>query len=275
MPELPEVETVLRAIAPALQNQRIEQIHIRTPRLRWEIDPNLPQKLANQRIITIFRRAKYLIFACERGYLLLHLGMSGSVKILPKNTAPKPQKHEHFDLQSEDFILRYRDPRKFGAIVYSEQAPQTHPLLKNLGVEPLSEDFNADYLFQACQRRASSIKQVLMHNPIVVGIGNIYANEALFFAKIHPETPANRLNFAQCARLVLEVQALLQRAIAAGGSSIQDFSRPDGQSAYFQFAHQVYQRAGKACPNCGSTIESRKQHGRSSFFCPACQPKIA
>lgn len=223
--------------------------------------------------MSIFRRSKYLIFECERAFLLLHLGMSGSVKLFAKNQAPAPQKHEHFDLQSDDFILRYRDPRKFGALIFSET--RAHPLLDHLGLEPLSDDFCATYLFRVCQQRQSSIKNILMNAKIVVGIGNIYANEALFFAKIHPQTPANRLNFVQCQQLVAEIQALLQRAIAAGGSSIQDFARPDGQSAYFQFAHQVYQRAGKACPTCGGNIQTEKQNGRSSFFCPNCQPLAA
>ena len=271
MPELPEVETTLRGIAPHILRQTVSAVTIRQPKLRWQIPPALPETLRGLVVRECRRRAKYLLIRFDTGVLLIHLGMSGSLRIWQGN-APAAGKHDHVDIAfANGTLLRYHDPRRFGAILWLAGAAEHHNLLKDLGVEPLSDDFTADYLFQALQKRGSPIKTALMDNKIVVGVGNIYANEALFAAGILPTRRADRVSAEECRRLVAEIRSVLQRALKAGGSSLRDFLHSDGQSGYFQQQYQVYGREGEPCRQCGTPIARQTIGQRSSFYCPQCQ----
>ena len=270
MPELPEVETTMRGLAPHLLGQSISGVVIRHPRLRWPIPQNLPKLLNGQTIRSVSRRAKYLLVEFGNGTLILHLGMSGSLRILPTDTAA--EKHDHFDLLlSSGLMMRLRDPRRFGAVLWHEGDTAQHPLLAKLGPEPLLENFDADYLYHATRKRNAAIKLVIMDNHVVVGVGNIYANEALFRAGIRPQQAAGKLSKPRCARLVGTIRETLADAIALGGSSLRDFVDSDGKPGYFQQHYWVYGRAGKPCLACGTTIKLIKQGQRSSFYCPVCQ----
>ncbi|SFL01116.1 DNA-(apurinic or apyrimidinic site) lyase [Nitrosomonas aestuarii] len=282
MPELPEVEVTRLGIAPYLEKRRITGVVIRNPRLRWPIPDDLNDRLKGQIIHAITRRAKYLLFECGIGTLILHLGMSGSLRLLSNGSMPcaesgdslvdRPGKHDHFDLIVEDqTILRLRDPRRFGAVLWQSGNTLQHPLLVNLGPEPLVPDFCATRLYESTRARKSSIKSILMNNQVVVGIGNIYANEALFHAKINPRTAACRIGLSRYEKLVQNIKAVLQKAIEAGGSSLRDFVNSDGNPGYFQQQYWVYGRAGMTCRDCGSVIKQIKQNQRSSFYCPVCQ----
>ncbi|MDE2117072.1 MAG: bifunctional DNA-formamidopyrimidine glycosylase/DNA-(apurinic or apyrimidinic site) lyase [Betaproteobacteria bacterium] len=270
MPELPEVETTLRGLAPHLVGQRIAGVAIRHPQLRWPIPRNLPKLLRDQTIRSIRRRAKYLLIECGNGTLILHLGMSGSLRMLPADTPA--EKHDHFDLLlAKGELLRLRDPRRFGAVLWRESDPAQHPLLARLGVEPLEKEFDAAYLHRATRKRSAAIKQVLMDSQVVVGVGNIYANEALFRAGIRPQLAANRLSLARCARLAQAVRETLREAIRLGGSSLRDYVDSNGNPGYFQQHYWVYGRAGEPCRVCGTPIKQIRQGQRSSFYCPRCQ----
>lgn len=270
MPELPEVETILRGLAPHLSGQRIVGVTIRHPHLRWPIPDYLPHLLGGLTIRAITRRAKYLLLDCGSGTLILHLGMSGSLRVLPADTAI--EKHDHFDLLlANGLLMRLRDPRRFGAVLWHEGDPMQHPLLVHLGPEPLQEYFDADYLFRATRKRSAAIKLIIMDNHVVVGVGNIYANEALFRAGIRPQMIAAKLSKPRCVRLVQAIQETLTDAIALGGSSLRDFVNSDGEPGYFQQHYWVYGRAGLPCHACGSSIKQIKQGQRSSFYCPMCQ----
>lgn len=273
MPELPEVETTRRGLLPHVAGRTIEQVTVRQPRLRWPMPRDLPQRLAGARVAGIERRGKYLLFRIDArlpGWLLVHLGMSGSLRIVPANTPPGP--HDHVDLRLDTGrILRLRDPRRFGAVLWHGGEPDRHPLLAHLGVEPLSPAFSGPWLYDRTRSRAAPIKQVLMDAGLVVGVGNIYANEALFQAGIDPRLPARRLGRVRCTRLVEAVRETLTRAIAAGGSSLRDFVDADGQPGYFQQQYAVYGRAGEPCRRCGGPIRHLRQGNRSTFFCPRCQ----
>lgn len=270
MPELPEVETTLRGIAPYLDGQRVKDVVIRHPQLRWPIPANLPTLLHGHPILSLARRAKYLLIHFKHGTLILHLGMSGSLRILPAGTPPQP--HDHFDLVlSNGMLMRLRDPRRFGAVLWHEGDPTHHPLLAALGPEPLAPEFNDAYLYQTTRQRSAAIKQVIMDNHVVVGVGNIYANEALFRAGIRPQLAAGKLSRARCAALVKEIRATLREAIRLGGSSLRDFVHSDGSSGYFQQHYFVYGRAGEPCRTCATPIRQIRQGQRSSFYCPACQ----
>lgn len=275
MPELPEVETTRRGIAPHLAGQVIEKVIVRNSSLRWPIPNDLPEQLLGLTIQTVTRRAKYLLLDCRVGTLILHLGMSGSLRILPAKlaqSAASPGKHDHFDLiLSDRTILRLRDPRRFGAVLWQSGDILQHPLLMNLGPEPLTPDFNAQRFFERTRKCRSSIKQTLMNSHMVVGIGNIYANEALFLAGINPKIAAGRIGIARCERLVQAVKQILQQAIQAGGSSLRDFVNSDGHPGYFQQQYWVYGRAGEDCKKCASEIKQIKQSQRSSFYCSDCQ----
>lgn len=274
MPELPEIETVLRAIQNKIEKETIHSIQIRTPKLRWEIQNNLNELIKNHKIIHVFRRSKYLILELEhQQFLLLHFGMSGSLKLLKNHEIPEIKKHEHFDLITENYCLRYRDPRKFGALIYAKTDNIfNHALLKNLGIEPLNNSFDAHYLFTISRRKKTEIKPFIMNAHYIVGVGNIYASEALFYAQIHPKLPAQLLTFNQCERLVDSIKTILFNAIQAGGSTLKDFYQPNGESAYFQFEHAVYNREHLNCFICKTPIKKIKQSQRSSFYCPHCQP---
>ncbi|BCK88289.1 formamidopyrimidine-DNA glycosylase [Sideroxyarcus emersonii] len=270
MPELPEVETTLRGIAPHLLHQRVAGVVIRNPRLRWEIPANLPELLHGQTVRDLRRRAKYLLVAFDRGTLILHLGMSGNLRIHPLGTAAG--KHDHFDLLLENGkLLRLRDPRRFGAVLWQSGDAAQHPLLAELGPEPLLSGFDADYLHSATRKRKAAIKLAIMDNHVVVGVGNIYANEALFRAGIRPQTAAGRLSKQRCVRLAAAIQDVLRAAIRQGGSSLRDYVDSDGNQGYFQQQYFVYGRAGEACRVCGTVIRQVKQGQRSTFYCPTCQ----
>ncbi|MBA3756093.1 MAG: bifunctional DNA-formamidopyrimidine glycosylase/DNA-(apurinic or apyrimidinic site) lyase [Nitrosomonas sp.] len=275
MPELPEVETTRRGIAPHLVGQAIANVIVRNPRLRWPIPNDLSEILTGLTIQTVTRRAKYLLLDCSVGTLILHLGMSGSLRILPvkmTHSVASPEKHDHFDLILNDrTILRLRDPRRFGAVLWHRGDILQHPLLMNLGPEPLTSDFNARQLFKKTRESRVSIKQTLMNSHVVVGIGNIYANEALFLAGINPKIAAGKIGIMRYERLVQAVKRILQQSIEAGGSSLRDFVNSDGRPGYFQQQYWVYGRAGERCKQCDSEIKQIKQSQRSSFYCSNCQ----
>lgn len=276
MPELPEVEVTRLGIAPYLEGRSIEQIVIRNPRLRWPIPDNLPSILPRVTIQSVSRRAKFLLFDCCIGTLLIHLGMSGSLRILQgkkKASVDLPEKHDHFDIVLHDrTVLRLRDPRRFGAVLWHEGDDIfQHPLLRNLGPEPLTENFNASYLLRQTRGSRVNIKQTLMNNQIVVGVGNIYANEALFLAGINPKIAAGRIGLKRYEKLVGTIKTLLKQAIAAGGSSLRNFVNSNGNKGYFQYQYWVYARGNQSCKKCARVIKQIKQGQRSSFYCTECQ----
>ena len=269
MPELPEVETTRRGLAPYLEGATVTGFVVRCASLRWPIPKDMP--LTGQKIDKLSRRAKYLLIECVNGTLIVHLGMSGSLRILPSETPT--ERHDHFDLLLDnDRLMRLRDPRRFGAVLWHEGDINAHPLLANLGPEPAAADeFNADYLYAASRDRSVSIKQFIMDSHIVVGVGNIYASEALYRAAIRPQLPAGRLSRARCEMLVLAIRQTLDEAIRAGGSTLRDFTDAAGNPGYFQHQHWVYDRGGEPCRGCGAPIVQIKQGQRSTFYCRNCQ----
>ncbi|KAF7598451.1 MAG: DNA-formamidopyrimidine glycosylase [Candidatus Dactylopiibacterium carminicum] len=269
MPELPEVETTRLGIAPNLEGRSVTGVRVRQPRLRYPIPEDLAERLCGQTILAVKRRAKYLLLEFSHGSLLLHLGMSGSLRIVPADTPPVA--HEHFDLVCNNTALRLRDPRRFGAVLWLEPPANRHPLLARLGIEPLEEGFDGPALHALCKGKRTPIKQLLMDGHLIVGIGNIYASESLFRARIHPATPAGRLTLARCTRLTSEIRQTLRDALAAGGSSLRDFVHSDGSSGYFQQQYFVYGRDNEPCRHCGSTVRRLIQGQRASFYCPRCQ----
>jgi len=270
MPELPEVETTRSGIAPHLVGRKISSVVIRHHGLRWPIPKTLTKTLPGQKIHAVTRRAKYLLVACDSGWLILHLGMSGSLRVLPQNTLP--EKHDHFDLLLDSGeLLRLRDPRRFGAVLWTETDPERHPLLENLGVEPLAPEFCGKWLYERSRGRNTAIKLFLMDSKIVVGVGNIYASEALFRAGIRPQTAAGRISRPRYERLAEVIKETLQDAIAAGGSSLRDFVNSQGKPGYFQQQYFVYGRTDEPCRRCNTPIRQIRQGQRSTFFCPCCQ----
>lgn len=268
MPELPEVETTKQGIAPFIMGQIIERVVVRQGKLRWEVPEHL-KNLTHTKVVNLTRRAKYLLIHTECGDIVGHLGMSGSLKMVESDTPI--EKHDHLDfILNNGKILRYHDPRRFGAWLWAEKG-ETLPILQKLGVEPLSDEFNADYLFRHTRNKKMPIKNALMHNPLVVGIGNIYANESLFLCGIHPALPAQKLSFAQCERLTATIKNVLEKAILQGGTTLKDFKQPDGKLGYFAQQLFIYGKKGKPCPHCFATIESIIIGQRNSFFCPQCQ----
>ncbi len=269
MPELPEVEVTRLGLLPLL-GQTINKVVIRNASLRWPIPQHLVQTLAKQQLVRLDRRAKYILAKCEAGTLLLHLGMSGRLCLLEKDEPP--QKHDHFDIHFTDgHVLRLRDPRRFGAVLWVEGDPSEHVLLAALGTEPLQDVFDGAWLYKAIRSRTAPIKNVIMDSHLVVGVGNIYASESLFRARINPKTPANKLSKARCTGLVTEIKATLHEAIKAGGSSLRDFFGADGNPGYFQQEYFVYGRTGQPCKVCGTAIKTLRQGQRSSFYCSVCQ----
>lgn len=270
MPELPEVETTRRGILPHLLNATLEGAVVRHAGLRWPVPPELHAALRGLTIRSVDRRAKYLLLGTDAGTLIIHLGMSGSLRFLPADTPP--EKHDHIDLLLGPNVLRYRDPRRFGAVLWHVGAIEHHPLLQALGPEPLSDGFGGDTLIRAAQRRGSAVKLMLMDNHVVVGVGNIYANEALFHAGIHPARAANAVRDEEYRRLAEEIRSVLNRAIQAGGSTLRDFVHSDGKPGYFQQTYMVYGRQDQPCRQCGTPIRHLRQGQRSSYYCPLCQP---
>lgn len=270
MPELPEVETTKNGIAPYLQNAIIEQIIIRQPKLRWPVSPELAQ-IAQQQVLAISRRAKYLIIHLASGFIIGHLGMSGTLRIVEHNSPI--DKHDHLDIvMNNRKRLRYNDPRRFGAWLWTTDLDQ-FPLFRKLGPEPLSEAFNSEYLYQKSRQKQTALKTFLMDNSIVVGVGNIYANESLFLAKLHPLKKPATLTKSQCKILVDIVKQVLTKAIEQGGTTLKDFISPDGRPGYFAQELLVYGRKNEPCIQCGYPIESLVIGQRNSFCCPICQKR--
>ena len=277
MPELPEVETTRLGLIP-LVNQTVAQVVIRNGSLRWHIPAGLPGLLNGQTLKSLTRRAKYILAHFDNGVLLLHLGMSGRICLLAQDEPP--QKHDHFDICFDNGqVLRLRDPRRFGAVLWAGENPQQHILLKALGPEPLDDAFNGQYLYQQLRSRSAAIKIAIMDSHLVVGVGNIYASESLFRARIHPAKSAKSLTLLQCKRLVAEIKSTLQDALAAGGSSLRDFFGTDGNPGYFQQQYFVYGRAndkgGESCRVCNAPIKMIRQGQRSTFYCGWCQRKTS
>ena len=269
MPELPEVETTRRGLAPYVVGRSIAAVEVREPRLRWPVAKTLASKLAGQRIDALERRGKYLLFGTRAGTLLVHLGMSGSLRYLSDPPAHGP--HDHVDLVlAGGGCLRFNDPRRLGSWLLTS-APDSHPLLKPLGPEPLSSDFTADYLADACRGRRVAIKPHLMNGRIVVGVGNIYANEALYRAGIHPLRAAGRIARARFAPLVDSIRAVLLDALEEGGTTLRNYVDGDGKPGYFRQSLNVYERADEPCKRCGEPIKERVVGQRATYFCPNCQ----
>lgn len=270
MPELPEVETTLRGIRPYLEGRRIERLSIREPRLRLPIPAETPERVDGQTVIALARRGKYLLLGLGRGTLILHLGMSGSLRVLPAGTPP--ERHDHLDLVLEGGLcLRLRDPRRFGLLLWTPDAPETHPLLRRLGPEPLGSGFDGDYLYRLSRGRRVAVKPFLMDAGVVVGVGNIYANESLFIAGILPQRACNRIGSERYRGLAAVVRSVLAAAIEQGGTSLRDFVQEDGRPGYFSQSLRVYAREGLPCTGCGAPIRQRRIAQRSSFYCARCQ----
>lgn len=268
MPELPEVETSRRGIEPHLVGNILHYAIVRNSKLRWPVSEKI-KTLLDEPILSVKRRAKYLLIELNQGWIIVHLGMSGSVRILPEEQPE--EKHDHIDLVFRDGkVLRYTDPRRFGAWLWCEDLA-TSPVLAHLGPEPLSAQFNAQYLYQQSKNKKIAIKPWLMDNKLVVGVGNIYANEALFSSGIMPDRKASSLTEQECDVLVKAIKAVLTRSIEQGGTTLKDFLQSDGKPGYFAQELFVYGRKDKACLICGHTIESIKQGQRSTFFCRHCQ----
>lgn len=271
MPELPEVETIMRGLIPHLKNTVIVDVIVRQAKLRWPISPTLKKHLIQQRVLKLSRRGKYLLLQVTNGTLILHLGMSGRLQILSKITPPT--RHDHVDIFFGDsYLLRYNDPRRFGAILWTETDPLQHSLLQSLGIEPLSDHFTGDYLKKRSENRRVAIKSFIMNSHVVTGIGNIYAAEALFLAKIHPLMPAEALTDAQYNQLVDAIKVILQAAIHQGGTTIKDFINSEGKPGYFTQQLRVYGRGGKPCLICHASLQTMQLGQRSTVFCESCQP---
>ena len=269
MPELPEVETTRRGLVPHVEGAYVTGVAVRHHGLRWPVPRGLGAKIAGRRIAALRRRAKYLLFDLGDATLIVHLGMSGSLRITRADEPPGP--YDHFDLRLGEKVIRLRDPRRFGAVLWQRGPPDTHPLIAGLGVEPFGPDFTPEFLFAASRGRKVAVKQFLMNASIVVGVGNIYASESLFRARINPRLRAGRLSRAACVRLHAAVRETLERAIEAGGSSLRDFVGSDGEPGYFQQEYCVYGREGEPCSVCSTTVRRIVQGARSTYFCPVCQ----
>ncbi len=270
MPELPEVETTLRGISPHLLGEKIIGVRVRQPALRWPIPDNLAQVLTGQVVTSSKRRGKYLLFATETGVLMIHLGMSGSLRMLRAQTAA--DKHDHVDIElASGWIVRYRDPRRFGSITWIEDEPAKHPLLVHLGPEPLSDEFDGKYLYQTARHRTIAVKNFIMDSHVVVGVGNIYANEALSMAGILPQRAAGRISLVRYRELATCIQAVLRDAISLGGTTLRDFSGGNGEPGYFKQSLRVYGRANQPCQSCGSTLTEIRLAQRTTVYCAHCQ----
>lgn len=270
MPELPEVETIRRGLEPALRGRTITQVVLRHTQLRLPLAPELTRILPGQRVIAVERRAKYLLLRLDQGVLLLHLGMSGYLRLVTAEAVL--QNHDHIDLQFDDgIILRFNDARRFGLMLWLGAGAADHPLLAGLGPEPWDAAMTGDYLHEVAAGRTSAIKNLIMDQRIVVGVGNIYASEALYRSGIAPQAAAGRISRPRCHRLAEAIRSVLTEAVAAGGTTLRDFRDSQGKPGYFSQQLHVYGRAGEPCHGCGRPISSRRIGGRSSFFCRQCQ----
>lgn len=270
MPELPEVETTRRGVRGAVRGRLVTTLLLREPRLRWRVDPRIPATIAGQRVRDVRRRAKYLLIDLDAGSLILHLGMSGSLRVLDPATPLLP--HDHYDLLFDSGrCLRFNDPRRFGSLHWAIGDPAGHPLLAGLGPEPLTSAFSAEYLARRARGRRVTIKQLLMDQRVVVGVGNIYASEALFRAGVHPRRAAGRVSGARLAALVEAVRVVLGDAIRAGGTTLRDYVGADGSPGYFRQRLYVYERTGRPCRRCRTPVRHLVQGQRSTYYCPRCQ----
>jgi formamidopyrimidine-DNA glycosylase len=270
MPELPEVETTRRGIAPYVEGKRVERVVVRQAKLRLPVSGEISAELPGRTIKRAERRGKYLILRLERGGVILHLGMSGNLRLVPATTPP--EKHDHLDIVLETGLaLRFTDPRRFGLALWIGEEPLNHPLLMGLGPEPLEEGFTRDYLFQVSRGRGVAVKQFIMDSHIVAGVGNIYANEALFRAGIHPEKKAGTISLRRCQQLAQAIREVLSEAVEAGGTTLRDFRDGNRKPGYFALSLDVYGRGGEPCHKCGAAIQVTRQGGRSTYFCKACQ----
>lgn len=270
MPELPEVETTRRGIEPLLAGRVVTRVCVREPRLRWRVPTARLRKLLGNPIASVARRGKYLLLASNAGTVIVHLGMSGSLRVVPCETPP--QKADHVDLVLDDGnCLRLRDPRRFGTVLWTQADPSRHRLLAGLGPEPLGDALTADYLFRQTRGRRRAIRDLLLDSRVIAGIGNIYANEALFASAIRPARAARRLTHADCARLARSIKETLRRALRAGGTTLRDFQRADGRPGFFQQRLRVYGRAGQPCGRCHTPVRRILLGQRGAFFCPRCQ----
>lgn len=270
MPELPEVETTRKGILPHLLNHTVTRVIVRNKNLRWPVPAGLNNKLKQQQIISIDRRAKYLLLQFKHGTLIIHLGMSGSLRILPCDSAV--EKHDHFELQLDtQQCMRLRDPRRFGAVLWTTKDPMQHKLLIHLGPEPLTADFDPDHIYQQSRNRKTTIKQFIMDSKIVVGVGNIYASEALFLAGIHPKRPAGKISRPRFQALTRAIKNVLSQAIQQGGTTLKDFTASDGKPGYFKQQLNVYDRKGEPCNRCKKPVKQETIGQRSTYYCTSCQ----
>ena len=270
MPELPEVETTRLGLLPKVRGLRIEKVVVRNRRLRWPIPRAFEKHVAGRLVSDVLRRGKYLLWDCQSGFILTHLGMSGSLRILGAGEAAA--RHDHVDIVFDGgLLIRYTDPRRFGAMLWLDGRSLEHPLLDKLGPEPLSGDFDGAYLYRVSRNRRTSIKEFIMNGQVVVGVGNIYASESLFMAGIHPRRLAGSISRARCELLAGSIRQTLENAIRAGGTSLRDYVQADGELGYFQAEASVYGRDGLPCVTCGKAIRIIRQGQRSTYFCPACQ----
>ncbi|HBA35474.1 MAG TPA: DNA-formamidopyrimidine glycosylase [Gammaproteobacteria bacterium] len=269
MPELPEVETTRRGIEPHILNQGVTEVMVRNAQLRWPV-PESIRSIVGDHIAAVNRRGKYLLLEMTQGTVMMHLGMSGSLRVCAKEEPYR--KHDHFICCFETGTsLRFHDPRRFGAILWTAEEPYEHPLLAELGPEPLSSKFNAEYLYRVTRNRRIPIKSFIMNSHVVVGVGNIYANEALFMASIRPGRAAGRLTKAESEQLVGAIKRVLKKAIQEGGTTLRDFLNAEGNPGYFVQSLQVYGRDGAPCQQCHRPIKRKVIAQRASYYCPACQ----
>lgn len=270
MPELPEVETTRRGIAPRITGKRVTRVIVREPRLRWPVPKRLAKEITGQTIEAVGRRAKYLLLMTASGTAILHLGMSGSLRIV--NAARPPGKHDHIDIVLDDnHALRYTDPRRFGSLHWTRRPPEQHKLLRDLGPEPLSAELTGNYLHALSRGRKVAVKNFIMNSHIVVGIGNIYACEALYMAGIHPKRAAGRISKKKYALLAEVIKEVLHDSITQGGTTLRDFVNGNGEPGYFKLHLYVYGRTGEPCISCRTPIRKIRQGQRATFYCPECQ----
>jgi formamidopyrimidine-DNA glycosylase len=270
MPELPEVETTRRGIEPCVTGRTVVRLVVRNPALRWRVTPKLVREFSGQTIRSVTRRGKYLLLATDAGTAILHLGMSGSLRVVPATQTAKVHDHVDIVLDNGD-CLRLHDPRRFGCLLWTRDDPRRHKLLRDLGPEPLAADFSGDYLFEKSRGRKRAIRDFLLDSQVLAGIGNIYANEALFTAGLRPARSAGRISRNQYARLAVAIRDTLNRALKAGGTTLRDFRNGRGEPGYFQLSLNVYGREGEPCLVCGTPIKAKRLGQRNAFFCPKCQ----
>jgi formamidopyrimidine-DNA glycosylase len=271
MPELPEVESTLQGIHPFLCGKITKNCIIRAEKLRWVIPKDLNSKIANKKILEIYRRGKYLVFRFSSGCMIMHLGMSGHIRI-HESGAPKPEKHDHFDMiMKNGCTLRYTDPRRFGSILFTDEDPSLHKLLKDIGPEPLESEFNYKYLSSRCQKSKRPIKTLIMDSHVVPGVGNIYANESLFSAGISPLRESSKLTEQDCKNLCKSIKSILKKSIKLGGTTLKDFSSADGKPGYFAQELLVYGKEQEECPECKDELIGVRMSGRQTVYCPSCQ----